>query len=435
MINQHYKNRYLKFITVLKNLGPRDLSGYTETHHIIPRCLHGSDNKENLIKLTLREHYLAHWLLWRAYPDYLPLASAFLQMTNKNPKVKTDQGIITSRTYEKLRTNVYKLLATHTKGWVYVKDAQGNVIKMSKAEYENQSELKFHTTGKLHVLDTFENKWAYITSEEYKNNKDRYKSRLGLDNFPHSKNNNINHNASKYVYIDIETNEILKITKKDAREKNKEYGYKRLKNKQNKIVKCLDDDGKIYYVLLSKYNPEIHNCYMKNSVNVFDTIDKVQKIISLDEYKLNSHRYLTSTKGKVLAKDSNGNNVLITKEQFKSGNYVGQTKGLRMVKDLETGEFKQITEDEFFTNRSKYVGPNVGRVNIVEKFTGVRKQIDKSEFDPSIHLALGNRKFLFKCKNKLTNKEKNINIYEWHLVQDQYEIIEYEKYQIALNSK
>jgi NUMOD3 motif len=39
------------------------LTGYRERHHVIPSCLGGSDAKSNLVTLTYREHFLAHWLL------------------------------------------------------------------------------------------------------------------------------------------------------------------------------------------------------------------------------------------------------------------------------------------------------------------------------------------------------------------------------------
>lgn len=38
-------------------------SVYYERHHIIPKCLGGSNDKENLVLLTGREHFLVHWLL------------------------------------------------------------------------------------------------------------------------------------------------------------------------------------------------------------------------------------------------------------------------------------------------------------------------------------------------------------------------------------
>lgn len=40
---------------------------YTETHHIVPRCLGGTDEADNLVELTAEEHLCAHLLLTRIY--------------------------------------------------------------------------------------------------------------------------------------------------------------------------------------------------------------------------------------------------------------------------------------------------------------------------------------------------------------------------------
>ena len=40
---------------------------YKESHHIIPRSLGGSDDRNNLVDLTAREHYIAHLLLAKMY--------------------------------------------------------------------------------------------------------------------------------------------------------------------------------------------------------------------------------------------------------------------------------------------------------------------------------------------------------------------------------
>lgn len=58
------------------------LTGYSEKHHILPRCLGGPDEPLNLVRLTGREHFVAHWLLHRAYPDHNGLAHAFGMMAN-----------------------------------------------------------------------------------------------------------------------------------------------------------------------------------------------------------------------------------------------------------------------------------------------------------------------------------------------------------------
>lgn len=40
---------------------------YTERHHIVPRSLGGVDCKANLVRLTYREHFIAHWLLTKLH--------------------------------------------------------------------------------------------------------------------------------------------------------------------------------------------------------------------------------------------------------------------------------------------------------------------------------------------------------------------------------
>lgn len=45
----------------------RRLDEYFERHHILPRSLGGGDENTNLVDLTYREHFLAHWLLAKIY--------------------------------------------------------------------------------------------------------------------------------------------------------------------------------------------------------------------------------------------------------------------------------------------------------------------------------------------------------------------------------
>lgn len=57
---------------------------YYERHHIIPRCLDGLNDKENLVLLTAREHFICHKLLIYIYPKNHKLLSAFSYMVNSN---------------------------------------------------------------------------------------------------------------------------------------------------------------------------------------------------------------------------------------------------------------------------------------------------------------------------------------------------------------
>ena len=54
------------------------LIGYIEKHHIVPRCRGGDNNKDNLVFLTAREHYIAHRLLVNIYPNTIGLLAAVM---------------------------------------------------------------------------------------------------------------------------------------------------------------------------------------------------------------------------------------------------------------------------------------------------------------------------------------------------------------------
>ena len=53
-----------------------------ERHHIIPRCMGGTDDKENLVDLFPEEHYVAHQLLVKMNPDNHSLVYAAHMMGN-----------------------------------------------------------------------------------------------------------------------------------------------------------------------------------------------------------------------------------------------------------------------------------------------------------------------------------------------------------------
>jgi hypothetical protein len=54
---------------------------YYEKHHILPKCLGGLDDEDNLILLTAREHYICHKLLTYIYIGNRKIACAFHRMT------------------------------------------------------------------------------------------------------------------------------------------------------------------------------------------------------------------------------------------------------------------------------------------------------------------------------------------------------------------
>lgn len=79
-----WKNRYDKFIELRSSI-PKD--GYVERHHVIPKCLGGNNDPDNLVILSAREHFIAHWMLTKVYPDSRKLKYALVCMsTHKNQR-------------------------------------------------------------------------------------------------------------------------------------------------------------------------------------------------------------------------------------------------------------------------------------------------------------------------------------------------------------
>jgi hypothetical protein len=62
------------------------LEGYVEKHHIIPKCMGGLDELSNLVALTPEEHFVAHQLLVKMFPDNHKLMYAARMMCSKTKK-------------------------------------------------------------------------------------------------------------------------------------------------------------------------------------------------------------------------------------------------------------------------------------------------------------------------------------------------------------
>ncbi len=90
-----YNWHYNRLIETRKNRELVD-GQYYERHHILMKSMGGSDNKTNLVHLTAREHFLAHWLLWRIYRNR-PTATAFILMSRESNS---------SRSYEEARESI-----------------------------------------------------------------------------------------------------------------------------------------------------------------------------------------------------------------------------------------------------------------------------------------------------------------------------------------
>jgi hypothetical protein len=109
----NYKQLYDKIIESSKN---KKIIGYTETHHIIPRSIGGTDDKDNLIMLSARDHFLCHYLLAKMYPkfteEWFKMNNAFIMMKARS----SDNRYINSRLYESLRKNFSLVMSRNQSG-------------------------------------------------------------------------------------------------------------------------------------------------------------------------------------------------------------------------------------------------------------------------------------------------------------------------------
>lgn len=123
-----YKKHYNLLIETRKDRNLLD-GEYYETHHIIPKSMGGNNEPSNLIRLTAREHFIAHWLLWRIHQN-AEMAFAFYCLTNmsKNQKVKS------SRVYEESKLARRPFIVENNK-----KHHKGK--KLSKEHIENIREV------------------------------------------------------------------------------------------------------------------------------------------------------------------------------------------------------------------------------------------------------------------------------------------------------
>jgi hypothetical protein len=114
--------------------------GYTEKHHIIPRCLGGSNAKANIAILTGREHFVAHLLLRRMYPNHIGLALAIVRM------IYDVRRITNSRKYEWVKKECFPKLSEHNKKHALKRwedtEYQKEMSEMSKRLWSNPEHVK-----------------------------------------------------------------------------------------------------------------------------------------------------------------------------------------------------------------------------------------------------------------------------------------------------
>lgn len=141
----NYQKIYDALIIRGKN---RKLDCYTEKHHIIPRCVGGNDDDNNLVDLTPEEHYVAHQLLVKIYKGNYSLVKAATMMIPRRP---------TNKMYGWVRRQLSDIMSKSQSGtgnsqfgtkWIHNKE-----LKLSKKVPKNEIASNGWEEGRIIKFD------------------------------------------------------------------------------------------------------------------------------------------------------------------------------------------------------------------------------------------------------------------------------------------
>lgn len=155
-----YKKHYDLLISKAINRDFKTLP-YTEKHHIVPRSEGGTDDIYNIVRLTAREHFLAHWLLFRIDPTIKSRVFSFWRMCNgRGSTPKEHWVVISSRCYEESRMAhseaISKALKGKKKSPEHIKKVADKIRGLKRTEEQKAKLRKPHNMseeGKMRIIN------------------------------------------------------------------------------------------------------------------------------------------------------------------------------------------------------------------------------------------------------------------------------------------
>ena len=179
-----------------------------EMHHIKPRSFGGLDTSDNLIRLTAREHFIVHFLLYKIYKHrvtkifgkskreierYKKMTCAFNFMVNiKFKSQKKLNKKINNRVFEQLRNSAYEQQTKYF--FELIKNMFDFYIKNNLSPKKiNVLNKKFNTNFTYNTLKTIFNKHNLKITNHRENSffKQKYSRKIVEEMFDFYINNNI----------------------------------------------------------------------------------------------------------------------------------------------------------------------------------------------------------------------------------------------------
>lgn len=228
---------------------------YCETHHIVPKCMGGSNEKENLVNLYAKEHFIAHLLLTKIYLNNFKILTAFIIMCgNLNYKK------VSSKEYSTLR-ELYKNLSSGSLNLNFIKSKNKTFEELFGEEKAKEMKVNLSIKFSGDKNPAHKNKGKLLEEimhdkEKIKLKKEKHSNCMKGENNPMYGSHRVGFNKGRiWVYKDYNRKFISEDELQDYKEKGFEIGVPKesiekfrksmkikkengIKNKKRKLIIC-----------------------------------------------------------------------------------------------------------------------------------------------------------------------------------------------------
>lgn len=173
---------------------------YCEKHHIVPKCLGGTNEESNLVILTAREHFIVHHLLYKIYPNnnkiFFALSAMNMVKRWNNSSVQRYKPKLTSKQYEQLRQKRSILISKWSKGRIVSEKTKKKMSKIHAGKHlSNEAKNKIAESNSK-IIHTSE--WNKKVSESLKKYKRTSEHSANISKAKKGKHINYNMNSAGF---------------------------------------------------------------------------------------------------------------------------------------------------------------------------------------------------------------------------------------------
>jgi len=117
---------------------------YYESHHIIPKCMGGTNDTENLVLLTAKEHFICHRILHILNPNNRKLFLAFQNMCYRISTKDKDRFKPSGRVYSYLRIKAREYAVRGPNHYLYGIESHLHPMYNKKHTEETRNKMKIN---------------------------------------------------------------------------------------------------------------------------------------------------------------------------------------------------------------------------------------------------------------------------------------------------